>query len=205
MLPVDGRGSDFLELRIGGRREVLTLADSEVLVGRASDNGVVLADPGVSRVHAVLLKVKSKWLLRDLGSRNGCQVNGTRLVGDRALHDGDEIRIGESVLVFRSMRASTGRLETTAPVGSAPDLTRREREVLVAFAQAADSHGLFRTPPSVREVAHRLNVTEAAVKQHLSRLYDKFGLSQGPNRRAQLLELAVRSGAITLGDIDRDG
>jgi DNA-binding CsgD family transcriptional regulator len=54
-------------------------------------------------------------------------------------------------------------------------------------------------------VAHRLNVTEAAVKQHLSRLYDKFGLPQGPNRRAQLLELAVRSGAITLGDIDRDG
>jgi pSer/pThr/pTyr-binding forkhead associated (FHA) protein len=204
VLPVDGPGSDFLELRIGGRREVLTLADSEVLVGRASDNGVVLADPGVSRVHAVLLKLKSKWLLRDLGSRNGCQVNGTRLVGDRALHDGDEIRIGESVLVFRSRRASIG-LEKTAPVGSAPDLTRREREVLVAFAQAADSHGLFRTPPSVREVAQRLNVTEAAVKQHLSRLYDKFALPQGPNRRAQLLEMAVRSGAITLGDIDRDG
>jgi pSer/pThr/pTyr-binding forkhead associated (FHA) protein len=149
--------------------------------------------------------LKSKWLLRDLGSRNGCQVNGTRLVGDRALHDGDEIRIGESVLIFRSRRTSTSRLETTAPVGSAPDLTRREREVLVAFGHAADSHGLFRSPPSVREVAHRLNVTEAAVKQHLSRLYEKFGLPQGPKRRSQLLELAVRLGVITLGEIDSDG
>ena len=193
-------GSDFIELRIGGRREVLPLLTQEVLIGRATECAIVLADPSVSRVHSAIVRMGKKWLLRDLGSRNGCEVNGVRISSDRALHDGDEIRIGKSVLLFRSHQMGP-RLERTAPAGTAPDLTRRERDILLAFAHFPASGALFRTPPSVRQVAQALHVTEAAVKQHLSRLYEKFSIRQGPNRRAALLEEAVRLGAITLGDV----
>jgi DNA-binding CsgD family transcriptional regulator len=50
-------------------------------------------------------------------------------------------------------------------------------------------------------VAGSLHISEAAVKQHLSRLYDKFAITQGGNRRAALLEEAVRLGAISLGEV----
>ena len=171
-----------------------------MLVGRAAECGVVLVDPSVSRVHAAFVRTGSKWLLRDLGSRNGCRVNGARISSDRALHDRDEIRIGESVVLFRS-RQPGPELEWTAPAGASPELTRREREVLHAFAHSPVSSAVFRTPPTTRQVAESLHVTEAAIKQHLSHLYDKFSIAEGPNRRAALLEEAVRLGAITLGDV----
>ena len=194
------RGSDFIELRIGGRREILPLLAPEVLIGRATECAIVLVDPSVSRVHAAIVRVGSTWLLRDLGSRNGCQVNGVRISSDRALHEGDEIRIGESVLLFRSRQLGP-HLERTAPAGTAPELTRREREILLAFAQQPASGTVFRALPSVRQVATALHVSEAAVKQHLSHLYEKFSIGAGANRRAALLEEAVRLGAITLGDV----
>jgi DNA-binding CsgD family transcriptional regulator len=195
--------AEYVEVRIGGRREVVPLAGSEILVGRSADNGIVLADPSVSRLHASISRLGKRWVIRDLGSRNGCLVNGVRITGDRPLHDGDEIRVGEAFLTYRARQVAPA-LERTAPAGEAPDLTRREREILLAFARAPVSGALFRTPPSVRHVASSLHITEAAVKQHLSRLYDKFGIVDGGNRRAALLEEAVRLGAISLGEVGGD-
>jgi hypothetical protein len=45
-------------------------------------------------------------------------------------------------------------------------------------------------------------VTDSAVKKHLGRLFDKFGLD-GPRarRRGRLAGEAVRSGAVTLNDL----
>ena len=44
-------------------------------------------------------------------------------------------------------------------------------------------------------------VTEAAVKQHLSRLYDKFGIFDQEGRRARLANEAVRRGAVNTSEI----
>jgi hypothetical protein len=55
-----------------------------------------------------------------------------------------------------------------------PDLTRRERDVLLALCRPALGDGVFTEPATVREVAAELVVTDAAVKQRLLHLYDKF-------------------------------
>jgi DNA-binding CsgD family transcriptional regulator len=44
-------------------------------------------------------------------------------------------------------------------------------------------------------------VTEAAVKQHLSRLYDKFGIFDQEGRRARLANEAIRRGAVSTAEI----
>ncbi len=68
-------------------------------IGRAEGNNIVLADADVSRHHAVLAWDDARFVLKDLGSRNGCQVNRARVV-HRVLNDNDRIKIGNRVFTF---------------------------------------------------------------------------------------------------------
>jgi len=90
----------------------------------------------------------------------------------------------------------------TAGAEPAPDLTRRERDVLLALFRPALSAEMFSEPASTREMATSLSVSEAAVKQHLAHLYDKFGIyGEGDRRRVRLANEALRRGAVTLADV----
>jgi pSer/pThr/pTyr-binding forkhead associated (FHA) protein len=40
-------------------------------------------------------------ILEDLGSKNGTEVNGSRITTPRRLRHGDEIRVGTIALIFR--------------------------------------------------------------------------------------------------------
>jgi len=69
---------------------------------------------------------------------------------------------------------------------AAPELTRRELDVLISLCRPALSDDAFITPATPKDIAGDLVVTEAAVKQHLLRLYVKFRVPEGTNRRARL-------------------
>ena len=87
---------------------------------------------------------------------------------------------------------------------SAPALTRRERDVLHALCGPLASAEPFSQPASIRAIAKELVVTDAAVKQHLLRLYDKFGLTdRSENRRTRLANEAIARGVITLSELSR--
>jgi DNA-binding NarL/FixJ family response regulator len=86
--------------------------------------------------------------------------------------------------------------------GHLPEITPRERDVLVALCRPATSSELFVEPSSVREIAALLAVSEAAVKQHLLNLYEKFGIGDcGERRRVALAREAMRSGGVDVGDL----
>jgi hypothetical protein len=70
-------------------------------VGRSDESEIVLADPSVSRAHAVLEISFGEPLVRDLGSTNGTFVNGRRVSLER-LHDGDELLFGNTRMRFES-------------------------------------------------------------------------------------------------------
>jgi len=90
----------------------------------------------------------------------------------------------------------------TAATEPPPELTRREREVLVALCRTVLSGDVFTEPASIREIAASLFVTENAVKQHLLRLYDKFAIhGEGERRRVRLANEAVRRGAVTIASL----
>ena len=78
-----------------------------------------------------------------------------------------------------------------------PELTRRERDVLAALCRPLLSEEVFAEPASVRQIAQAFVVTDAAVKQHLINLYDKFGIdATGGRRRVTLAKEAIRRGAV---------
>ena len=100
-----------------------------------------------------------------------------------------------------SSERSTRDQVVTEGADRAPDLTPREREVLVALFRPAVTSELFAEPASTREIARALAVSEAAVKQHLARLYLKFGIDDGERRQVRLANEALRRGAVNLADI----
>jgi pSer/pThr/pTyr-binding forkhead associated (FHA) protein len=200
--------NDHLELLVEGARERVPLEGERLTIGQSASNDLPLPfDRTVSRVHAVLERVAARWCVRDLGSRNGTFVNGERIWGERPLSSGDEIRVGGVRLVAR-LQEQAVREDETVVAESGPDLTRREREVLVALCRPMFSGEVFREPASIRQIAAELFVTEAAVKQHLSRLYDKFGVHDRESRRTRLANEAIRRGSVStveiLGARDRD-
>ncbi len=70
-------------------------------IGRGDLADIVLDDPLVSRVHAVLeVTSEGRCHIRDAGSKNGLIVNGVK-VQESVLSDGDVLRLGESLLVYR--------------------------------------------------------------------------------------------------------
>jgi hypothetical protein len=96
-------------------------------IGRDAQNDIVLDDTAVSRQHAKIRpeteggKKKDQFYVHDLGSSNHTYLNGRRI--DRALlRDGDEIRIGETRMIFK----------TIAPAGKAnkPAKKRAKRKAV---------------------------------------------------------------------------
>ena len=78
---------------------VFELREGENIVGRRSQT-VRLTDGTISREHSRLRQQNGQWMLEDLGSANGTQVNGVTLSKPTSLNRGDQIRCGSSLLVF---------------------------------------------------------------------------------------------------------
>jgi hypothetical protein len=183
-------------LRIEDSGEAFPLRDDVTTVGRGQGVDIRLDDPSVSRLHAELVRRGPYVYVVDLGlSRNGTTVNG-RPIARRVLDEGD-------VLAFGAARCRIGgipREEISADVElrrpTGPELTRRELDVLTSLCRPALSDDAFATPATPHEIAADLVVTEAAVKQHLLRLYQKFRIPEGPNRRTRLANEVVALGLV---------
>jgi hypothetical protein len=86
-------------LTVGGR--VVPVSTARVVVGRSRECDVRVDDGNVSRRHFELVRESpSTWVVVDLGSTNGTEVNGRKVQRRTALDDGDRITIGSTELVF---------------------------------------------------------------------------------------------------------
>jgi transcriptional regulator with PAS, ATPase and Fis domain len=73
--------------------------DEAISIGRDASNQLAINDVALSRHHCQLACGPQQTLLTDLDSRNGTLVNGVP-IRSHPLVDGDQIRIGDSVLLF---------------------------------------------------------------------------------------------------------
>jgi pSer/pThr/pTyr-binding forkhead associated (FHA) protein len=199
-----------LEIWKPSGRELITLSGQRVTIGKASTNEVSLEhDSTVSRLHAVLDNLGFAWSVRDVGSRNGTYLNGEKISAERVMRSGDELRVGKSRLIFWDARegdeATADATVSVAPTELPPRLTRRELEVLLVLCRPLVSDDPFPEAISVRRMAQELFVSEAAVKQHLQNLYDKFAIPSEGERRTRLANEAVRRGAVTIAMLRATG
>jgi pSer/pThr/pTyr-binding forkhead associated (FHA) protein len=89
------------EGQLAGQR--WTIDGPEFLIGRGGDCAVVLPERQVSRYHVKIVSDEGdgRYILHDLGSKNGTHLNGSPIQGSVPLQDGDEIQIALAVkLVF---------------------------------------------------------------------------------------------------------
>jgi pSer/pThr/pTyr-binding forkhead associated (FHA) protein len=90
----------YLTLLKGTRPDLtFSLAETGTHVGRSSGCLVQLPSSMVSKRHACVRKQGERWVVEDLGSKNGTRVNGRR-VETADLRHGDRIAFGDEELVF---------------------------------------------------------------------------------------------------------
>jgi predicted component of type VI protein secretion system len=82
----------------------------EFVIGRDEQCDLVIADRQVSRRHALIRLEDDRYLLEDLGSKNGTFVNGQEISEPWILKDADEIQIA------LCCKLSFVDAESTAPV-----------------------------------------------------------------------------------------
>jgi len=156
-----------------GRR--FELSDAPALIGRDSPQ-LPLKDEATSRRHCVLEPVDGKWMLRDLGSVNGTYVNGLRMVQACALRFGDQIRVGNTVLMF----------------GGQPGVSQgRHRNI--SFASEEQMNATIMETISASEDSAILSAPEqaAAAMSNLNLLYQLSALLGSSFNVQNLLEVVI--------------
>ena len=149
-----------------------------VSLGRDESCDVVVDDPEASRVHARLDLIEGQWRITDLGSSNGTFLNQER-VAMAPLRSGDDIRIGQATMTFRTSTDPKATLPSKSRTPEGFELTTREREVL---SLVADGH-------TDRKIAELLTINVSTVQSHLDRIRDKTGC----RRRAELTRWALKN------------
>ncbi|GAA3765906.1 FHA domain-containing protein [Salinactinospora qingdaonensis] len=183
-------------IRVEESGDVHPLDDNVTTVGRGQGVDIRLTDPSVSQLHAEFVRRGPYVYVVDLGlSRNGTRVNG-RPIARRVLEEGDVISFGAARCKIGGLIREELTPEVDMRRGGAPELTRRELDVLTSLCRPALSDEAFVSPATARQIAEDLVVTEAAVKQHLLRLYQKFRVPEGPNRRTRLANEVVALGLV---------
>lgn len=98
---------------LGGK--VFALSEQEDFsIGREPSSRLALNDPSVSRRHCVIRGKDEEWTVHDLDSRNGTFVNELP-VRERLLRHGDQVKVGESLLLFLSQEQETAPAEVAVP------------------------------------------------------------------------------------------
>ncbi len=144
------------------------LTEDEVSIGREPSNQISLLDSLVSRRHCLIRKDGQGFLIQDLDSRNSTFVNNLP-VKDRLLADGDQIRVGKSILVFQGLpkELSTDnaalRLDSAATPGG-PTMILRKQDAI--YLQPSQLRSLDATERTVRDLNVLLNFSKRLNQVH---------------------------------------
>ena len=144
------------------------LAEDEVSIGREPCNQISLLDSLVSRRHCVIRRKGEEFQLEDLDSRNNTFVNNVP-VKERLLVDGDQIRIGKSILVFQGLSQEPAGVNASVELDSVPTpggatVVLRKQDAI--YLQPARLHALGASERTVRDLNVLLNFSKSLNSVH---------------------------------------
>ena len=105
-----------LVLKEGVESRTLKLTVDTITLGRAKDNTISINDRKISRLHAKIERIGATYQIRDLESGNGTRINGRR-VDFQTLSEGDEIRIGNTVISVKGFDEEPDEEEEETTLG----------------------------------------------------------------------------------------
>ena len=111
-----------------GQREVHRVHGAMTL-GRGPDSDLVLTNPLVSRRHAQLTWDGQRFLLQDLGSKNGTRINGAAIAAPTPLSDGDSLELADSRLQFQMSAPTVTAVLAPQDQAISVDIARHEVKV----------------------------------------------------------------------------
>jgi len=90
----------FPRLEVGGQSK--SLSNKNFSIGRDKSNQLIIADPKVSRFHALVNFEDGEAYIKDTNSSNGTYVNDVQIPPNvkHKLKDGDKIKLGTTVITF---------------------------------------------------------------------------------------------------------
>lgn len=201
-------GVPFLLWRdASGVQQIFSLGGRQRLtVGRRDSNDLVLVgDSEVSRAHAQLELVGGEWTIADDGlSSNGTYVNAVRIVNRKRLRAGDVIRLGTTLLEYRSpLEGGTAATSAGTHLPIVDSITDTQRKVLVALCRPYKDGGAYATPASNNQIASEVFLGVDSVKNHLRILFQRFSIADLPQnqKRARLVECAFQWGLVSERDL----
>jgi len=140
--------------------DVVPLPDTPVLIGRAPDCALVLADPLVSSHHARIESRDGQWMIEDLDSSNGTLVNG-RPIRCTVIREGDVITFGDVEFVFSLSVPAKAEPSAAASPAPLPPLVSPPPDTLPPPAVAP-------TPPEPTPSRPRKEDASAATEEDLA-------------------------------------
>jgi hypothetical protein len=161
------------------------IGSNRASVGRTPDNDIVLQDPAVSSRHGEFIADATGLVLRDLGSSNGCYVNGQR-VQSTYVWDNDLVKLGqhEGRIQVRDHEGRALVNPASVPAPPSPEAVRRKKLV------AAGVGGLLVLGLVGGGVAYGLKVRAEQEAQRQLKAQQRKTLGEYQSRLNGLLALA---------------
>jgi len=208
-IEAEREGRPFLVFRDGADEQRIVRVEEgtgELWLGRREAADIRLDfDEEVSGLHAQLEFVGGECTLVDDGlSRNGSYVNGERVRGRKLLRDGDVLRFGRSLVLYRAPGAEGGDSTViSADLLDAAGVSPAQKRVLIALCRPYKDGAAFATPATNGQIGEELHLSVDAVKTHLRALFEKFGVGELPQnqKRVALVERALQSGVVGERDL----
>jgi sigma-B regulation protein RsbU (phosphoserine phosphatase) len=168
-----------------------SLRGDTLVVGRAMDADLTLADPFLSRRHSRFFRTGADLFVEDLGSRNGTIVNGQTIQQATRVQPGDVVKISNSVIAI----LAPAPVKAPEPADDFLDGTvfRRASELLdrqsapAAAANAADIRRYAERLKLLNEV-HQALGRSLTLEELLELILDRAFDHLRPDRGAILLK-----------------
>lgn len=177
-----------------------------VVIGRNSGD-VPINDNTVSRRHAEIRLENGQWVLRDLESSNGTLINGVKLTRPATLKQGDQIRIGGTLLLFGGAGVTAGisvrpashpdliNLDSSGSMDSAilAAMPSNEDSVIMASPESAEAMGNLRVLYQLSSAVGSIFETDPLLERMMDLIFEKVQFERG----FVLLQKELANGGLT--------